>query len=409
MKKLTTKEQQKYVTIKEYVSGKITRKQASIRLGVTLEAVSRMKKGCQEEGKEYFSHGNNNNSNARRIDPEIEKEILQLYKQDFNGFNFTHFRECLLDFHLIDASRLPSQRSIANILERNGVRSPVANRVRRDPNPHPIRPRREKFGELIQIDASQHDWLGLGPDKKITLHSGIDDATSSLFAGHFERYETLHGYFCITKDILEKHGIPGTFYSDRRTVFEYMTKYKKEQSRVHFKAACDSLGIDILTTSSPQAKGRVERLFRTLQDRLLSEMRYYNIISIEEANLFLPDYIQRHNKKFELRGNSISNGFKPLSYEQRISLDTTLSVREPRRVLSGNVISFENKQYMPVNSSNHTVKLPLNSEVEVVRTFSGELLLLHDSTYYPLICTADGKFTGHTPPKTHPWKVWRGE
>ena len=409
MKKLTTKEQQKYIAIKEYISGKITRKQASVRLGVTLEAVSRMKKGYQEEGKEYFSHGNNSNSNARRIDPELERAIVRLYKQDFSGFNFTHFRECLLDFRLIEPSRLPSQRSIANILERNGIRSPAANRVRRDPNPHPIRPRREKYGDLVQIDASQHDWLGLGPDNKITLHSSIDDATSGLLSGHFEKHETLHGYFRITKDILEEYGIPDTFYADKRTIFEYMTKHKKEQSRIHFKTACDSLGIDILTTSSPQAKGRVERLFRTLQDRLLSEMRYYNITSIEEANLFLPDYIRRHNEKFKLKSASVPNGFKPLSYEQRTNLDRILSIRESRRVLSGNIISFEDKQYMPVDDSNHIVKLPLNDVVEVLRTLSGDLLLLHDSNYYPLAWTADGRFTGHTPPKTHPWKAWRGE
>lgn len=308
MTRLTTREQQKYIAVKEYVAGKITRKQASIRLGISPDAVTRMKKGYLEKGKDHFMHGNRSNSNARRIDTKVEKEILYLYEHDFKGFNFTHFRESLLDFRLIDSSRLPSQRSIASILERNGIRSPVANRVRRDPNPHPTRPRREASGDLVQVDASEHDWLGLGPDKKITLHSGID----------------------------------------------------------------------ILTTSSPQAKGRVERLFRTLQDRLLSELRYYNITSVEEANLFLPDYIRRHNEKFGLKSDSIPNGFKSLSYEQRADLDKILSVKEARRVLSGNVISFGDKQYMPVDESNCIVKLPLNDAVEVLRTLNGDLLLLHD-------------------------------
>jgi len=181
MDKLTTKEQQKYIVIQEYVKGKITRKQAAVKLSICPETVSALKTKYLSRGKTVFCHKNRSNRNAVRVDSSLEAEIVRLYKTEFTGFNFTHFYELICEQQLIRSSMLPTARTVFNILERNGVTSPVANRKKRTPNQHPIRPRRQSFGELVQLDASLHDWLSLGADHKITLHLGIDDATSQVY------------------------------------------------------------------------------------------------------------------------------------------------------------------------------------------------------------------------------------
>ena len=126
MRKLTTKEQQKYITVKQYIAGSLTRKQAGVRLGVRPETISRLKVRYQNGGKQAFSHGNNANTHAASIDRAVVAEIVRLYKEDFAGFNFTHFSEILIDRHLIDPKALPTSRTVATILERHGIRSPVA-------------------------------------------------------------------------------------------------------------------------------------------------------------------------------------------------------------------------------------------------------------------------------------------
>lgn len=410
MKRLTTKEQQKYITIKEYATGKVSRKQAAIRIGVRPEAVSRLKTQYEREGKAAFSHKNNGNSHAARTNIALEEKIVALYKDEFSGFNFAHFYEMVRDHNLlgVDQPSLPTGRTVFSILERHNLTSPAANRTKRSSGQHPVRPRRQYFGELVQLDASLHDWLGLGAHRKITLHASIDDATSDVLAAHFEPHETLQGYYRIAKQIYEQYGLPGTFYTDKRTIFEYLPSVAKEQSRIQFQRSCSHLGIAILTTSSPQAKGRIERLFRTMQDRLLNEMRYYHISSIEQANQFLPGYIERHNARFALAEGRTHSIFRALDTTTRERLDTILSVATERSILSGNVVSFKGKQYIPVASNGNVLRLTTDTKVDIVETFSRELLMKHNDEYYPLAWTASGRFTGHTPPASHPWKRWRG-
>jgi transposase-like protein len=406
MERLTPHEQQKYIVIKEYDAGKLTRKQAALRLGVRAETVSRLVKAYRQHGKQAFVHKNHGNHYAVHVSPEVEAALVRLYQTDFEGFNFTHFYEMVRDGQSIPTETLPSSRTVYAILKRHGITSPVANRVRRPPNSHPIRPRRQSFGELVQLDGSFHDWLGLGAEHKITLHAAIDDATSRILAGWFEPQETLHGYYQITKQILEAYGIPQTFYTDRRTVFAHVSTKQEAAIHTQFQAACSQLGIELLATSSPQAKGRIERSFRTMQDRLLHELRYHNIATIDHANQFLKGYIQRHNARFAHDPVACSNAFKALDDYTAAHLDKVLAVTEPRHILQGNVVSYQSKQYIPVASDGAVVALPPNTTVTVVQTLGGELYLQHDQSYYKLIWTADGRYTAHPPHTNHPWRRW---
>jgi hypothetical protein len=169
MVELNTKEQQKYIVIKQYANQKISRKQAAVRLGLYPETISVLKTEYLKHGKQIFSHKNKANQHALRIDKKLDEEIVRLYRTEFDGFNFTHFYELLREQQRIRPDILPTSRTVFNILTRNGIASPVANRKKRSPDQHPIRPRREHFGELVQMDASLHDWLNLGADKKLSL------------------------------------------------------------------------------------------------------------------------------------------------------------------------------------------------------------------------------------------------
>jgi hypothetical protein len=257
------------------------------------------------------------------------------------------------------------------------------------------------------MDASFHDWLSLGPEHKINLHLAVDDATSHLLGGYLYPTETIIGYYQVLHQVLVEYGVPVDLYTDRRSVFKYNSKRAIESEHIQFKNACNALGIGIIPTSIAQAKGRVERSFRTHQDRLVSELRLAGITTINEANEYLAGYMKRHNTKYALdvpvdrRGEPMSV-FRPLG--DQADLNRILAVVEQRKVLNGNLISFKGKQYYIVKDDSSRLLLPVNTPVETVKTLDGQLLIKYDDIYYKAIYFADGRLTAHTPPATHPWR-----
>lgn len=405
---LKQKEQQKYLVIKDYVDGKLTRKQAATRLRVSLKTVSVLKAGYLLEGKDYFSHNLKNNTPRNRIGSDVEAAIVSCYKTSFGGFNFKHFYEYIeesgLLFELTHGEYIAT-RTVFRILERSGIVSPQANKRRRKSNQHPTRSRRLGFGELVQMDASNHDWLSLGANYKINLHLAVDDATSQLIGGWFCRTETLFGYYMVFHQILISYGIPGDFYTDKRTVFEYRAGIRKENEHIQFKNACSSLGVGIITTSVAEAKGRVERSFRTHQDRLVSELKLAGITTIAGANEYLVGYMKRHNERYALKmdgSTPIPSVFRPL--DKDVDVNKILPVVTTRKILNGNVISFKNKQYHPINDDGSRLLLPVNTQIEVVETLNGKLLIKYGNDYYETQYFANGRLTAHLPPPTHPWR-----
>ena len=403
---LNQKEQQKYLTIKDYVGGKLTRKQAAIRLDISLKTISVLKAGYLKDGKDYFSHKLKNNTPKNRIGLDVEVAIVECYKTSFSTFNFKHFYEYTTDnglLYKLTHGEYITARTVTRILERNGITSPQANKQHRKNNQHPTRPRRLSFGELVQLDASNHDWLSLGADHKISLHLAIDDATSQLIGGYFCRTETLFGYYTVFYRILTNYGIPGEFYTDRRTVFEFRAGLRKKAEHVQFKNACSSLGVGIISTSVAEAKGRVERSFRTHQDRLVSELKLAGVTTLAGANEYLPNYIKRHNERYALKVDENSPSvFRSL--DDSVDVNRVLSVVTPRKILNGNVISFKSKQYHPIEDDGSRLLLPLNTQIKVVETLDGKLLIKYDSTYYTTQYFTNGRLTAHTPPPTHPWR-----
>lgn len=375
---LTVTEKEKYRMIRKVLSGKISVERCAIILGLSKRRVRQLMRICEQEGLSAFSHKSKGRTPSNASSPELLEKIVELYSNKYAGFNFKHFQEKLQSDEQITVSYGLLYKTLSNA----GIVSPKANRKKAKAVVHPTRPRKESFGQLIQMDASVHLWFG--KDKSF-LHAAIDDATGQIVGAYFDTQETLNGYFHVFHDILCDHGIPMAFYTDRRTIFEYKHKNTKEienDTFTQFATACDRLGVEIITTSVPQAKGRVERLFNTLQDRLISEMRLAGIETIEQANGFLKRFIPTFNQQFALPIDYAKSVMELAPSAEEINL--YLSVFTARKVDNGSVIKYKKKIYAPYKNDQR-IHLPAKTEVVILKAFDGELFILEDKHIYPAL------------------------
>ncbi len=209
----------------------------------------------------------------------------------------------------------------------------------------PYQPRynRDCYGELIQIDGSHHDWFE-GRAPKCCLLVFIDDATGKLQHLRFCESESAFDYMISTRLYIEQHGKPLAFYSDKHSVFRVNQSSKKDTKITQFGRVLSTLNIEIIFANSPQAKGRVERANRTLQDRLIKEMRLEGICSIEQANAWLPCFIEQFNQKFAKMAFN-PKGLHRTVTETAEELDDVFTWREPRRVTNSLTITYDKCVY----------------------------------------------------------------
>ena len=397
-----------------YVNKKINRSQAAIRLGVSEATVSVLKKKYLSHGKESLVHGNTGRPSSRRIDKDIEHRLVALYiKRNEHGedFNFTHFTQYTKDngsFYEATYGVELNERQVARILRRNGLKSPKGHRRdKKQVEVHPLRPKSPYAGELIQVDACLHHFTT--SYVKWTFHGAIDDATGLIVGAWFDVSETTTGYFHVLRSILYSYGLPKMLYTDNRTTFIYSRANTPDKdARVQFARACKELGIRIRTTSIPEAKGLVERLMRTVQDRLRSELIAGSITDINQANSYLQDiFIPRYNKRYGKPPSSGKSVFSSLDPQLKQNLDLILAIHHTRTILSGNIISINNRQYVPIDSNGKVKTLPLQTKVTVIETYRGQIAAIYyEGKYYHLKQIADhGKHSDIPPSKDHPWRV----
>jgi hypothetical protein len=282
---------------------------------------------------------------------------------------------------------------------------------------HPRRPRCAYFGEMLQMDASLHPWFG---EEKSQLHIAVDDATGAILGAYFDKQETLNGYYNILNQILISYGVPYMFFTDRRTVFEYKKKKStsvEEDTFTQFGYACKQLGIDIKTSSIPQAKGRVERMFQTLQSRLPIELRLAGVSTIAQANEFLNSYIKKFNAQFALPLDNIKSVFETQLDIKKTNL--ILAVLSCRKIDSGSCIKFNNSYYLPVDSNGHAVHYRKGTSGIVIKAFDNGLYFCVNEQIYGLELLPDHVLSSknfdlaetpkkpqkrYIPPMSHPWK-----
>jgi len=264
---LSVKEQKRLVVVLEVEAGRMIGREAAEVLGLSLRQVRRLIAAYQREGAAGLAHGNRGRPSSRTTPEEVQSRILELARSDYQDYNDTHFTEKLAEQHGIRVSRSTVRRLRRSI----GQGSP---RKRRPPRHRRRRQRYAQPGMLLQLDGSPHDWLeGRGPT--LALIAAIDDATNEVPYALFREAEDAAGYFELMQAISQSHGLPQAVYADRHTIFQSPAKATIEQQlagelpRSQFGRLMDELAIELIQARSPQAKGRVERLFGTLQDRLV--------------------------------------------------------------------------------------------------------------------------------------------
>ena len=405
---LNMKEEKKYKEIKHLVETGGNKKRAAIRLGCTTRTINRLIARYKVEGKEAFSHKNKGKSPFIKYDPSFKEEIINLYTNEYSNANIQHFSEIILE----DYGCQISPETIRLWLLSENIISPKAHRTtkkklkkklkeelkrvnsKKESNTlklkieevdkstaHPRRPRCQFFGEMVQMDASEFHWIN---GNLWHLHLAIDDSTGEVVGAYFDTQETLNGYYNVFFQILTNYGIPAMFYTDRRTVFEYRRKkraFDNDDTFTQFSYACHKLGVEIKTTSVPQAKGRIERLNQSFQSRLPIELKRANVSNIEDANLFLKSYLKKYNQQFALQLNHTKSVFEKSPKTKEIY--QYLSVLTVRTIDHGHTVRFKNKVYMPANRSGQAHTLPEGMKVIMIETFDGKLMMnVFDDIYY---------------------------
>ena len=445
--KLRMNEQEKYNVIKELVDHNGNKNRASKKLGLSRRQIDRLIIKYREKGKAGFVHGNRTHKPTNALDKSISQDIILLYENKYQDWNFYHFKEFLKKDENIDVS----YNFIYKTLTKEGILSPKARKkTKREytkkkllqekkinlamtdeqietivshevalEDSHPRCEKPKYFGEIIEQDGSIHLWFG---ETKTCLHLAIDKATSTIVGAWFDKQETLNGYYHVFHQILTNYGIPYKFLTDNRTVFNYMSlnpdkRTSEKDVLTQYGYACKQLGIELETTSVSQAKGLVERTNGTFQGRLVNELKLHGITTIEEANKYLIDvFVPYFNQRFALDYKKFKSVFETSPSDEKINY--TLAILTPRKIDNGNSIKYYGKYYQPYLDNQIKCFSP-KTECLVIKAFNGDLLVTIDEQVLELKeLSRNERFSKefddvveikekkkHIPPMSHPWKL----
>jgi len=369
---------------------KIRQKKAAQMLGLSVRQVRRKLLRFKHEGVKGLVHQSRGCRSNNQLDEQEIARAIRIIKDQYPDFGPTFAHEKLEKYHQVTFSveRLRQAMIAAGIWRPKRQKTP--------PN-HQMRERRECEGELVQVDGSPHDWFeGRGDIGMCTLLVYIDDATGKLLHLEFAQSESTWSYFKATKKYFEKHGKPLAFYNDKHGVF------RVNSSKAGSAASSDSVGltqfgramkeleVELIYAHSPQAKGRVERVNQTLQDRLVKEMRLLGICSMEAGNQYLPEFIQWFNQAYAQSPKLSVNVHRPLTTQENLN---EIFTKRETRILSKNLTcQYENLLYQ-IQTKRPSYALR-KATVEVYEDLQGEITLWYkgkklDYTIYEQLPKAD--------------------
>lgn len=414
---MTQQEVTKLRVINQTIDKVITIRKAAELLNLSERQVIRLKGGVLQQGPAFIIHKNRGRKPDHALADDTQKKIIELKQSKYQEANFMHFQELLEEHEGISVS----YPTIYRLLSQAGITSPKKKRKRKA---HHRRKRKPQEGMLVQIDASPHSWI-IG-DSPFSLHGAIDDATGKILALFFTKNECLEGYFQVMEQIVTRHGIPISIYCDRHTIFISPKDGKlsideqlkgKQVNLTQFGRAMNELGVNLIKAKSAQAKGRIERLWETLQSRLPVEFKLAGINTMEAANAFLAQFIDRYNKRFSVEPEEPESAFRPL--DDSVDIDTILCIKEERTIINGGAFSYKGNYYQLVRKEKGTSPLPkakivvLNSSKTGIRaTYHGELYetrLLEElpkKAFMPHSQSKkkDTEHAPHKPASDHPWR-----
>lgn len=378
---MTQKQLNRYRIISHVIDGKLSINEAAESLGLSKRQIIRLKKGVMEQGPAFLTHKNTGRKPQHALSDKLRNKIISLKQSDkYKNANFKHFMELLKEHEGITIS----YSCLHTILIKAGINSP---KKRRRFKPHRRRKRMSQEGLLIQMDATPFEWFGT--DEKFSLHGAIDDATGKIVGLYLTKNECLQGYFEVTWQILKNHGIPASIYADRHSIFLSQNASKlsideqlqgKVVNDTQFGRAMKELGINLIPARSPQAKGRVERLWSTLQSRLPIEFKIAGITTIDAANEFLSKYIEKFNSLFAV--NPLNPELAYRSIDPNIDISHILCVKQKRTIDNGGVFSFYNRHFKVISES---LPIPPRSKVDVLISPIFGIKVQYKNTIYETI------------------------
>lgn len=323
--------------MRRILAGKVEVSEAALLLGLSERQVWRLRARFLADGR-GLAHGNRGRSPVNRIDAAISARVVAFAKGDYAGINDSHLAELLAEREGIHVSRASVQR----ILRAAGIKSPRKHtraRYRRR------RERRAAAGMLVQVDGSPEDWFGAG--RRCALLAVIDDATSDVLAAVFREEEDAAGYFELLGVVLGTKGVPLAVYSDKHSIFRVAPQEREtleeelagEREPTQFGRALAELGVELILANSAPAKGRIERLWNTFQDRLKAELRLEGVTTIAAANAFLPRYLPRHNARFAVAPADPRPAWRALP--AGVTVESVCCFKYARQVAQDNTVGLD--------------------------------------------------------------------
>jgi len=335
MTTLTMRDEKRLDIIERVLRGELTMEEAGRVLGMSQRQCYRIKARVKEVGIKGVVHGNRGRPSKRKLKDSTVKRVVALARGKYQGFNDHHLTEKLKEQESISLSR----EKVRCILRAEGIGSP---NKRRGLKHRSRRERRASEGMMLQVDGSPHDWLeGRGP--RLCLIGAIDDATGKVLGALFVGAESSWGYFHLLSAIFKSYGLPQSIYSDRHSIFRTDREPTLDEQLINHKPltevgrGLEQLSVTLILAHSPQAKGRIERLWNTFQDRLVSELRLAKAKTLAQAQVVLERYLPEHNRKFAkpARGEPV---WRKVSAQQ---IERALCFKQQRTVAKDNTISFE--------------------------------------------------------------------
>ena len=438
-------EEKKFNTIKKLEEGELTRKEASYELNLSLKQIDRLRVIYRKDGAKGFIHKNRGNIPINKIKHNIIKELEQLYLTEYYDYNFEAFYDELNENEKYKGKYDISYSTLYNRFLNDDIISPIAHketiRLYNEKMNKSIDDKQEiqeeklelfksrqitfeqahtrrssnmySFGQEVQMDACEKVWFGC----IVTyLHLAVDKGTKKVLFGWFEYEEITRGYFVLLYNIIINYGIPARIKTDNRNSF---SNKENKVDTTQFGSICNTLNIELVTTSVSTAKAIVERENRTFKDRLIAEFRHKNITDIDKTNEYLNNtFIPKMNKKFSYEIDSKTSKMKPNIYSEE-ELCLIISEKYTRIIDNASSIKYDNKYYIPINPDTGEITCFMKkTECTFIITYNGDYWCRIENNYYMLFeiesrdstmkkeCKNDKPVERkkYIPPANHPWR-----
>lgn len=338
---MSQKEIKRLQIIQKALAKEINQQEASAILRISDRQVRRVVKRVREEGAKGIAHQLRGREGNRRIDQKIRSQVIGIYRKAYEGFGPRLASEKLLEREKV---RINEETLRLWLIEEGLWKKRKGQKEKK----RSWRARKNHYGSMVQMDGSHHDWLeGRGP--KLVLMGYIDDATGRVY-GKFYDYEGTQPAFDSLKGYVKKHGLPRSIYLDKHSTYKVNKKqqrykawpFRDEEGLTQFARGCQQLGIELIYANSPQAKGRIERLFETFQDRFVKELRLEGVKTLKETNQALRYYLPKFNKKFSRMASQPGDLHRPVL---GIDLDEILSSQKEHVLRNDRTFIHEKQRY----------------------------------------------------------------